>query len=99
VVLPQSAAPSRILFIGGVPAKTHAAELEQQLAVVCGAAGLQPTMVQVGHNSRVTEGYQLITFVFGYAATSSTQNTRMTCIGSNTASHNSPLLQLTGGAI
>lgn len=46
-VLPETAAPSRLLFVGGLPASTHAEDLEQQLAGLCAAAGLQPTRVQV----------------------------------------------------
>lgn len=46
--LPTTAAASRVLFIGGIPAKTAADELEQQLIQVCTAAGCTPTRAQVG---------------------------------------------------
>jgi hypothetical protein len=42
-----AAAPSRTLFIGGLPAKTAADQLEELLAAVCTAAGCVPTRVQV----------------------------------------------------
>ena len=46
--LPQAADPSRILFIGGLPAHTVADVLEQQLDRICTHAGCKPTRVQVG---------------------------------------------------
>jgi hypothetical protein len=50
ITVPTTAAPSRILFIGGLPAKTAAGELEQQLLSVCESVGCQPTRVKVGHS-------------------------------------------------
>jgi hypothetical protein len=46
-VLPTAAAPSRILFVGGIPARTEADVLQQQLEAVCIDAGCKPTRVQV----------------------------------------------------
>lgn len=46
-LVPTAAAPSRVLFIGGLPARIAAEELQQQLLTLCHAAGCQPTRVQV----------------------------------------------------
>jgi len=45
--LPKAAAPSRVLFVGGLPAKVDAKALEQQLEAVCIAASCKPARVQV----------------------------------------------------